>query len=190
MTIITFVLFLSLALSHSAPCTFSLTLSFHLSFSYILLSPLLSFTLYPYLFPLALLLNDSLSLSLSPVCSSSWKGRTVRTALSTASPASAARVWTRPYTRPSPCPPRAPRPRPPSSHCPACLLPRSPEMAPPRRSQTPSKYGPSPEACMKVGVSIMSFGVGYSRLAPFLSGSCCSSCWLHTAALGIPTEAG
>lgn len=190
MTIITFVLFLSLALSHSAPCTFSLTLSFHLSFSYILFSPLLSFTLYPYLFPLALLLNDSLSLSLSPVCSSSWKGRTVRTALSTASPASAARVWTHPYTRPSPCPPRAPRPRPPSSHCPACLLPRSPEMAPPRRSQTPSKYGPSPEACMKVGVSIMSFGVGYSRLAPFLSGSCCSSCWLHTAALGIPTEAG
>lgn len=66
MTIITFVLFLPLALSHSAPCTFSLTLSFHLSFSYILLSPLLSFTLYPYLFPLALLLNDSFSLSLSP----------------------------------------------------------------------------------------------------------------------------
>lgn len=64
MTIITFVLFLSLALSHSAPCTFSLTLSFHLSFSYILFSPLLSFTLYPYMFPLALLLNDSLSLSL------------------------------------------------------------------------------------------------------------------------------
>lgn len=186
MTIITFVLFLSLALSHSAPCTFSLTLSFHLSFSYIL------FCLSPYILICSPSLSflTTLSLSLSPVRSSSWKGRTVRTALSTASPASAACVWTRPYTRPSPCPPRAPRPRPPSSHCPACLLPRSPEMAPPRRSQTPSKYGPSPGACMKVGVSIMSFGVGYSRLAPFLSGSCCSSCWLHTAALGIPTEAG
>lgn len=60
MTIITFVLFLPLALSHSAPCTFSLTLSFHLSFSYILLSP------YILICSPSLSFLTTLSLSLSP----------------------------------------------------------------------------------------------------------------------------
>lgn len=144
MTIITFVLFLSLALSHSAPCTFSLTLSFHLSFSYILLSPLLSFTLYPYLFPLALLLNDSLSLSPRYAAAVGKEGQSEQLSAQRLQPAQRAYGLAR--TR-GPAPARRERPAPaprPATAQPACS-PGARRWHHPEEARPLQNMGPVPE---------------------------------------------
>lgn len=90
---------------------------------------------------------------------SSWNGRTVRAALSTACAVIAAHTRTRPAAR---CPsgpltrwePLRPSRRPPHSRCPSCrpLNPPQPTGRS-RRSRTPSRSGRSPGACMRAAVS-------------------------------------
>ncbi len=99
-------------------------------------------------------LNLYISVSLS-----SWKGRTVRAALSTVYAVTAAHTPTRPAARCPSCPLtpwgalRRCRRLPPS-RCPSCppLTPLQP-MGRSRRNRTPSRSGRSPGACTRAGVS-------------------------------------
>lgn len=90
--------------------------------------------------------------------SSSWRERTARAALSTVCRATAVPPRTPHHFTPHrPCPTRR-RPHPPqSSRCLASLSRTFRQTAPLPRNQTPSKSGPNPGACMKVGVSNMGF---------------------------------
>lgn len=90
---------------------------------------------------------------------SSWKGRTVRAALSTAYAVTAAHTPTRPAARSPSCPPTRWAPlRPcrllPPSRCPSCPPLTAPQpMGRSRRNRTPSRSGRSPGACTRAVVS-------------------------------------
>lgn len=71
---------------------------------------------------------------------------------------------------------RRPHLRPPS-RCPACPLRSRRQTARSPRNQTRSKFGPSPGACMKVGVSNMGF---WWRVLGGLLGKCGVNKWAIT----------
>lgn len=86
---------------------------------------------------------------------SSCQEKTARTAPSTAFPATGVSTQTRPHThRWQPLSTRARLPRPHLSLCQVChrRTPLQTELS--RENRTPLRSGPSPGACMKVGVSI------------------------------------
>lgn len=102
------------------------------------------------------------------------RGRTVRTAPSSAFPASAAPTPTRPRTRPR---------RPGSARTPLLRCRRSPcrgfrpwtrrSTGPPRGNRIPLRFGPSPGACTKVGVSrnfLVAVGGGWGECRARLGG--------------------
>lgn len=94
-------------------------------------------------------------LSASPK-KSSCQEKTARTAPSTAFPATGVSTRTRPHThRWPPLSARAWLPRPHLSLCQVChhRTPLQTELS--RENRTPLRSGPSPGACMKVGVSIL-----------------------------------
>lgn len=97
---------------------------------------------------------------------SSCQEKTARTAPSIAFPATEASTLIRLCTRPwHPLTARAPPPHLRLSLCQA-YRPRTPQQTEPsRESRTPLRSGPSPGACMKVGVSIYIFGGGWMRAA-------------------------
>lgn len=108
---------------------------------------------------------------------SSCPGRTVRTAPSIAFLATGAPTQTHPCTRPwDPLSTRALLPRPPLNPCQAC--PRTLwQTGLFRENRTPLRSGPSPGACMKVGVSIYIFGGSWIRAA--------WGCWLGEGPLCV-----
>lgn len=98
-------------------------------------------------------------ISLMCFSNSSCHEKTARTAPSTAFPATGASTQTRPCTRPwHPPSARASLHHHPLSLCLACHPKTHQQTEPSRENQTPLKSGPSPGACMKVGVSIYIFG--------------------------------
>lgn len=102
-------------------------------------------------------LHSKTSLFFFHPSSTSWRERTVRAAPSTVCAAIAAPTPTLLATHPLPCPVRqwSQLQQLPHSLCRSCPC-RTPQMAlsPSRRSQTLSRFGRSPGACMKVDVSI------------------------------------
>lgn len=87
---------------------------------------------------------------------SSCQEKTARTAPSTAFPATGASTRTRPRTHRWPPPSaRARPPRPRLSLCQVCRRRTPPRTGPSRENRTPLRSGPSPGACMKVGVSML-----------------------------------
>lgn len=97
---------------------------------------------------------------------SSCQERTARTAPSKVFPATGAPTLTLPCTHPwHPLSVRAALHRPPRNPYRASH-PRTPQpTGPSRENRTPLRSGPSPGACMKVGVSILFFGGGWMRAA-------------------------
>ncbi|MEQ2157715.1 Membrane-associated guanylate kinase, WW and PDZ domain-containing protein 1 [Goodea atripinnis] len=86
---------------------------------------------------------------------SNCQGRTVRTVPSIVFPATGALTRNHPRTRLwHPLSARAALPRPPRSPCLACLPRTLKETGPSTENLTPLRSGPSPGACMKVGIYI------------------------------------
>lgn len=97
---------------------------------------------------------------------SSCQERTARTAPSIVFPATGARTQTRLCTLPwHPLSVRATRPHLPRSLCRDSQSRTPQETGPSRENRTPLRFGPSPGACMKVGVSIFISGGGWMRAA-------------------------